>query len=91
MTDKEITQIGSHDKTPKKEVTVKYSKNGVFSFNLEAINDTSVLYGVDVRLIDKEKPVIQFQNTDELISLKETQDPNQNMISPSSMILQPMT
>lgn len=69
-TDKEITQIGSFDKTPRTETVVKYSKNGVFSFNLEATNKTSVLYGVNVKLIDKDKPLLQFDNTDELIFIE---------------------
>ncbi|MGE4283845.1 MAG: PLAT/LH2 domain-containing protein [Clostridia bacterium] len=70
VTDKEITQIGSFDRTPKKETTFVYHDNGVFSFNLEALNETSVLYGVNVELIDKTKPVIQFSNTNELIFIE---------------------
>ncbi|MDD2494543.1 MAG: hypothetical protein PHE29_05045, partial [Tissierellia bacterium] len=62
-TDKDIIQIGSFDNTPKRDITFVYHENGVFSFNLEAINETSVLYGVNVKLIDKNKPVIQFDNT----------------------------
>ena len=68
-TDKEIKTIGTKDKLSK-EVTVKYSNNGVFSFDLEAANEISILYGVSVDLIDKTKPIIEFNNSDELIFIK---------------------
>ncbi len=66
-TDKDITQIGSFDDKPRKDTSFIYFQNGVFSYNLEALNGNRVLYPVDVKLIDRDKPVIEFANTSELI------------------------
>ena len=69
-TDKEIIQIGSFDGKPSTETSMIYSNNGLFSFNLEGKNKTSVQYAVDVSLIDKAKPVISFTGAQELIYIQ---------------------
>jgi len=69
-TDKEITQIGSFDGKPSTETSMIYSNNGIFSFNLEGENKTSVQYAVDVALIDKTKPIIEFAGGQELVYIQ---------------------
>jgi hypothetical protein len=68
-TDKETTFIGGKDDYSLKK-SMEYRENGLFNFNLQARNRTSVSYGVGIELIDKTPPVITLDNGPELIFIE---------------------
>ncbi|MEG2381288.1 MAG: hypothetical protein RSB38_06305, partial [Oscillospiraceae bacterium] len=57
--------------------SMTYSANGLFNFNMQAKNGTTASYGVDIELIDKAAPIIEFTSTPELVFIEgmtESQD-----------------
>ncbi len=68
-TDKETIFIGGKEEYSLKK-SMEYRENGLFNFNLQARNGTSVTYGVDIEVIDKTPPVITLENGPELIFIE---------------------
>ncbi|MBO7149176.1 MAG: hypothetical protein J6V93_04885 [Clostridia bacterium] len=69
VTDKDTSILGSNDIKSKANSLI-YAENGLFTFNLAAINGTVSSYGVDVEIIDKEAPTLTFEGANELIFIE---------------------
>ncbi len=69
VTDKDTSILGSNDIKSKSNSLI-YAENGLFTFNLAAVNGTVSSYGVDVEIIDKEAPTLTFEGTNELIFIE---------------------
>ncbi len=69
VTDKDTSILGSNDIKSKANSLI-YAENGLFTFNLAAVNGTISSYGVDVEIIDKESPTLKFAGTNELIFIE---------------------
>jgi hypothetical protein len=71
ITDKKTTYVGA----PKDDETslsheLEYSQNGLFNFSLKAANELSTSYGVEIAIIDKTPPKIEFINPLELMFIE---------------------
>ena len=69
VTDKATAILGS-DEIKNLENSMVYADNGLFTFNLVAVNGTVSSYGVDVAIIDKEAPTLEFAGANELIFIE---------------------
>jgi len=69
VTDKDTSILGTDDIKSTSNHFV-YAENGLFTFNLAALNGTVSSYGVDVEIIDKEKPVLNIEGNSELIFIE---------------------
>lgn len=69
VTDKATSILGS-DEIKKLENSMVYVDNGLFTFNLAAVNGTVSSYGVEVAIIDKEAPTLTFAGANELIFIE---------------------
>jgi len=68
-TDKPTTVVGSKD-AQSNSTSMLYSENGLFNYNLQAVNGNNVSYGVDVEIIDKTVPVLTFTGGSELVFIE---------------------
>ncbi len=66
-TDAQTSIVGAQDAQKQTDHTLVYNENGMFIFNLEKANGLSTSYGVDVEIIDKEKPVITLNGGSQLM------------------------
>ena len=69
VTDKDTSILGSNDIKGKANSLI-YAENGLFTFNLAAVNGTVSSYGVDIEIIDKEAPTLTFEGNNELIFIE---------------------
>ena len=69
VTDK-VTAILGSDEAKKLENSMVYADNGLFTFNLAAVNGTVSSYGVEVAIIDNEAPTLEFAGANELIFIE---------------------
>ncbi len=69
VTDKDTSILGSKDIKSKANSLI-YAENGLFTFNLAAVNGTVSSYGVDIEIIDKEAPTLTFEGNNELIFIE---------------------
>lgn len=69
VTDKDTSILGTDDIKSTSNHFI-YAENGLFTFNLAAVNGTVSSYGVDVEIIDKEKPTLTFEGNSELIFIE---------------------
>ncbi len=68
-TDKQTKAIGSKNELSN-STSMVYGENGLFNYNLQAVNGNSVSYGVDVEIIDKIAPIIKFTGNSELVFIE---------------------
>ena len=68
-TDK-VTAILGSDEAKKLENSMVYADNGLFTFNLAAVNGTVSSYGVEVAIIDNVAPTLEFEGANELIFIE---------------------
>lgn len=68
-TDKPTTMVGSKNAI-ETNTSMLYAENGLFNYNLQAKNGNSVSYGVDVEIIDKVAPILQFTGGAELVFIE---------------------
>ena len=69
VTDKETSILGSND-IKSLQNSLIYAENGLFTFNLAAVNGTVASYGVDIEIIDKVAPTLSFDGNNELIFIE---------------------
>jgi|GEM_PF-4135418 len=66
-TDAQTSIMGAQDAQKQTDHSLVYNENGMFIFNLEKANGLSTNYGVDVEVIDKDKPVITLNGGSQLM------------------------
>lgn len=71
ITDKKTTYVGApKDDESSLSHELEYSQNGLFNFSLKAANELTTSYGVEIAIIDKTPPNIEFINPLELMFIE---------------------